>query len=524
MAWIKKRWKSSAGLTDKELFAQRLTRFRQILRHYGRFLDIISDMAEKQGGGFIHDQQYLQSRAETLFNIVKSALLDFIIIADKRHLSILDPLEGLEAQARETLSLRKEEKETGSGSDKTGISRSSLINTEPLAKALAATSVIFRNAGQVVCRGIVAGEVLNLRGGDDLTRITGKKIIVVPGIDVIGGVNRLSQVVDIASAILTDRSNMSGNTASMIRASRIPAIIGLGNITDRLATGDKITVDAEENAIYEGVISELIEYYRLQRNEAGEEFEYQVLRRFRRQVFPLTLSEVKEKLPHPDDVKTLHDLIHLAHEMAGDLIMELAGRKAAWEKVGGQRRSGSVWIEAFSRMGESSRSVNAIASPRMDSDAVSSTMLSAFQAGIREIEHKEKLAPVIENREVVLWDEVQKDTLNLIMPFPGEEGFDMIDATIAENQEDNFFYCRFASRLKRQGENWNRRDSAYRALSKLGFASAMTNRAVCAWFGRVGKKEAEARFLILGKIWRLLREKDLRKDSPSVPEPESMLS
>ena len=494
MAFIRRSRKPPAVPAGQEDFARKLLRFRQILLHYGRLLDIHSDMAEKQGGGFIHDRQYLVSRAEELFGIIKATLLDLLILSGKRHIALLEILERLEENARKIVSMQ-EEKIAEEAAEVPSIQpQAPEFDTKPLARALAKATVFFHNTGQAVSRGVAVGEVLNIEKGGNLTETQEKKILVLANLDEIDGSEALAKMMEKASAFLADAGDVAGNAANEIRACHIPAITGLEHATGKLATGDKITVDAEESTVYQGNIEELAEHYRLFRQAAEEEFEYQMLRKFRREVFPLTITQPGKNLPGPQDVKTLHDLVHIAHELAGDEIAQLAFLNAPPRK-----RAAAPDCQEPSEFGLQ--------------------FLPSFLENIEKYERSVNFAPVLKDHPDAIRAEAGGNGLNLLMPLPDSSAFDMIDTAAGKYREANYIYCRFSSRASRRDRNCYRRDLAKRFLWRLGFTVAATNRAVTAWLSRLDRKEVELGMYLIGRWWRLLKEEDLT-GWPEAPRPE----
>ena len=62
-----------------------------------------------------------------------------------------------------------------------------------------------------------------------------------------------------AAAILTDAGSPTGHMALLAREFQVPTIINIGNATQILAPGQVVTVDANYNNVYEGLIPELLE-------------------------------------------------------------------------------------------------------------------------------------------------------------------------------------------------------------------------------------------------------------------------
>jgi hypothetical protein len=87
MSWFQKIFKDSREKDVCRLFSLRSTRFRQLLRNYGRILDRQADAAEKQAGEYILDRQYIVSLVEVVIDLAESIIFDLNVITDNRFYS-----------------------------------------------------------------------------------------------------------------------------------------------------------------------------------------------------------------------------------------------------------------------------------------------------------------------------------------------------------------------------------------------------------------------------------------------------
>jgi pyruvate,water dikinase len=187
----------------------------------------------------------------------------------------------------------------------------SKIKINDLKDILAQKKVIMYKKGEVAQRGIVAGKVRHVEENDD------------PALFPAGGIAvtkyttpRLSRIIRNANAIITDVGSSTGHMATIAREFGVPLIVNSGNATEILKNGDEITVDAEENIIYEGIIKELLEY----ETEAEDVFrdlkEYKMLRQLLRNISPLMLVDPKSTRFTAKNCRTYHDILRFSHEKA----------------------------------------------------------------------------------------------------------------------------------------------------------------------------------------------------------------
>ncbi len=501
MNWLQRIRGKPAEQDAKKLIKFRRTQFQQILRNYGCILDLMADAAEKQGGGFVLDQKYIVSLADNLFNLSKALVFDLIVMIQKRNLAFLDLLERFEFEGKELLYSPQIKGEKESHAKETQHPGPKDVNTETLAKILASRAVLYRNTGQVAARGAAEGPVFNLKTEPGADNFTKGAVWVAADLKQAA---ELSRVINQVSAILADADDPSSYACRLARSHRVPTIVGLRDATERLKTGEHITVDAEENTIYQGSIPDLINYYRAHLGgRQGEEFEYQLLRKFRRKVFPLSLFEVRDRLPGVSDVKTLHDLVHLAHELAGEAFVELAMNtrylKAASKEFARTPAHPVFVIDLEIKPGKITESESRPDVPPKN------FIVDAFMTGLQKYEEKNKRM-VQKKEEISMFAFTRNEEATLILPCP--RGFDMLDIVMSGNESLNYIYCRFDSRFWDMDQRFARQNAALDILSRLDFAAADTNRAVTAWTTHMDNAEVKEKLEILGQVCGFLKERD----------------
>jgi len=171
--------------------------------------------------------------------------------------------------------------------------------------------VLFKSRGEVACRGIGAGEVCIVQPGEDITHFPDGAVLVAKYAS-----PQLSAIVSRASAVITDVGAAAGHLATITREYRVPALVDTSIATTTLEEGMEITVDAEENVVYEGIVSELLHYQLLQSSSYDEAPEFRILRSLLRNIAPLHLHDPRSKEFSPAFCTTYHDIIRFAHEKA----------------------------------------------------------------------------------------------------------------------------------------------------------------------------------------------------------------
>jgi len=192
------------------------------------------------------------------------------------------------------------------------------LTSNILKDILANKKAIMYHKGQIAQRGITAGIVRHVQEDDDPLSFP------VGGIAVTKYTTpRLSGIIRRARAIITDIGSTTSHMATVAREFGVPLIVNSENATQILHNGTEITVDAEENIIYEGIIHELLEYEAESEDVFRDLKEYQMLRQLLRKISPLTLTDPKS--PHfiARNCKTYHDILRFSHEKAMQELIEL---------------------------------------------------------------------------------------------------------------------------------------------------------------------------------------------------------
>jgi len=181
--------------------------------------------------------------------------------------------------------------------------------------------VIFRGKGDIAQRGVGTGAVVIVRDDEDMEDFPAGAILVSKYTS-----PRLAKVVPRASGILTDVGSPTGHMATIAREFRVPTIVNTGEATRVLRPGQEITVDAEENVVYEGRVKELC-YYEFSEEPFEESYEYRLILRVLKKIAPLNLLNPHEKNFAPGGCKSFHDITRFVHEKAVEELLNLDFQK-----------------------------------------------------------------------------------------------------------------------------------------------------------------------------------------------------
>ena len=185
-----------------------------------------------------------------------------------------------------------------------------------LRTAVANHPVLLSGHGTVTSRGIAYGQVVLVNGREKLEDIPEGAVLVARFSS-----PHLAELVSKASAVITDIGSPTGHLATITRELRVPSIMDTGIATQVLAGGVEVTVDAEENTIYQGKVDELLLYQLLRRSSYQDSAEFRLLRRLLRVLAPLHLRNPRDRNFTADNCESYHDVIRFAHEKAVEYLV-----------------------------------------------------------------------------------------------------------------------------------------------------------------------------------------------------------
>jgi len=394
---------------------------------------------------------------------------------------------------------------------------------DELARLVAKYPVIFRDQGVIAQKGIAAGPVYLLKNDTDLAEFPAGAILVAKYASPI-----LAKVMMRASGIITDVGSATGHLATIAREFRVPCILNTGNATQLLTPGQEITIDAEENVIYEGLVKELRSYNLVEEN-IEETFEYRLLRRVLKKIAPLHLLDPSEKNFVATACQSLHDITRFVHEKTVEELIDLnythyhdpqtISGKLKWEipldliiiDVGGGLKTDGP-TRTVTR--EDIRSVpmqsllTGLAQPGAWNNEPMSVDFGSFMSSLTRTIPTELASPRSVGQNLAV---ISREYANVSLRLGYH--FTMIDAYISENINDNYAYFRFFGGVTDDTRRTRRAKFLGEVLANNDFRIELHGDLVVARIKKLDAESMRQRLYLLGLLVGFTRQLDVKMTS-----------
>jgi pyruvate,water dikinase len=382
--------------------------------------------------------------------------------------------------------------------------------------------VLMDGLGVVASRGIGAGKVFLVQSEEEASRFPRGSVLVLKHTT-----PRMSKLVPLASAIVTDIGSVAGHLATISREFRVPTIVDTRHATEILHTGLEVTVDAEENVIYEGTVKELITAHLSEKTPYDETYEFRLLRRLLKKTSTLNLSDPQSKDFTAAHCTTYHDIVRFSHEVAVQRIADgispsQLGLKTASKKLklpipldlvlvdigGGLREEATerlispdaLQCEPLRILAEVLVAPGVWQSQPVDLDMKG--LLSSFS-----FTETYSSRAVTGNLAII-----SAEYLNLSLRLGYH--FNMIDVNMSEDQERNYIYFRFFGGVTEMTRRSRRAQLLAQIMTKNDFAVETKGDLIIARIKKVTRDTMDEKLRLVGRLIGFTRQLDvlLRSD------------
>ncbi len=388
-------------------------------------------------------------------------------------------------------------------------------------KVLKDHPVIFSNRGVIAQKGIATGKVYIVESDEQLDKFPHGAILVTRYTS-----PKLAKVIRKANAIITDIGSPTGHLGTIVREFRVPAIFNTMIATQVIKPGQEITVDAEENVVYEGKVKELC-YYEFTEETFEETYEYRLLRRVLKKITPLNLIDPHDKNFEPSACKTFHDITRFVHEKAVEEIIE-SNYYANHSDNGAKRLDLNIPLDlvvidignGIKQDVEDSQSkikpeqissipmrsfIKGLTTPGAWSTEPMSVDFKSFMSSLTRTFASSVATPRYIGQNLAV---ISKEYANISLRLGYH--FNMIDSYMSTNQNDNYIYFRFLGGATEHERRFRRAKFIAQILRQNDFLVDLRGDLVVARIKKMALSILKRKMFILGLLVAYTRQLDVR--------------
>ncbi len=383
--------------------------------------------------------------------------------------------------------------------------------------------VIFAQKGVIAQNGVGSGEVFLVKDNEDLERFPQGAILVARQTS-----PRFAEAVKKANGIITDIGSPTGHMATIAREFKVPTIVDTGIATDTLTAGQLITVDADDNVVYEGIVRELL-YYQFAKETFEETYEYRLLRRVLKRISPLNLLDPHSGNFVPHACRTFHDITRFIHEKAVQELLDInyyhqrdsdaPGRKLESEvpldliviDIGGglAKETGPDTVRIDEIVSIPMRAfLSGLNMPGFWSSEPMAVDFGSFMSSLTRTFSSSLASPTFIGQNLAVISEAYVN-INLRLGYH----FNMIDAYIGDNINDNYAYFRFLGGVTDQTRRSRRVKFIAEILAKQDFRVELRGDLVVGRIKKLAPEIMEKKIHIIGQLVAFTRQLDVKMDS-----------
>ncbi len=379
--------------------------------------------------------------------------------------------------------------------------------------------VLLKNKGVVASRGIGAGIVSQVKSEQDSQHFPRGAVLVIKHTS-----PRMSKLVPLASAVVTDIGAVTGHMATICREFRVPTIVDTSLATQILKTGMEVTVDAEENIIYQGIIKELLTAQLIEKIPYEETYEFKLLRRLLKKVSTLHLTDPQSNEFDPAHCKTFHDIIRFAHEMAVRKIAQgIQPRQLSFiHSMTKLKLNIPLNLTVIDTGGGIKKGIssNEISLKELSCEPLLILLEALTAPGVWQyqpvnLDFKGFMSSFTSNRS----SQSPPDRININLAIISKEyinlnlglgyHFNMVDGNMSDDRNDNYIYFRFFGGVTEISRRTRRVKVLAQILEKNDFSVELKGELIIARIKKIDKPQMEDKFRLIGRLIGYTRQLDV---------------
>lgn len=384
--------------------------------------------------------------------------------------------------------------------------------------------VIFSRKGIIVQNGIASGKVFVVHDKADLDRFPNGAILVARETS-----PQFAKVARKAAGIITDIGTATGHMAAIAREFRIPTVVNTEVATSTLQSLQEITLDAQENVVYGGRIKELC-YFGFMEDAFEESYEYRLLRRVLKKITPLNLVDPHAKNFKPDACGSFHDITRFIHEKSVEELANLslhhrlqddtAGRKLESDipldlviidikdGLNGTDANGTIVTLDQVQSIPMHPFLNGLRSPGAWSRDPMDVDFSSFMASLTRTFSAHNVNPQYLGQNLAVITENYVN-MNLRLGYH----FNMIDAYIGDQINDNYAYFRFLGGVTDPLRRSRRARLIHSILAQFDFNVDLRGDLVIGRIKKLNPEMMKKKMFLLGQLVGFTRQLDVKMTS-----------
>jgi pyruvate,water dikinase len=405
------------------------------------------------------------------------------------------------------------------------VSKKSRESLKDISSRLQECPVVMEKQGIIACRGIGAGKVFVLERLEDMKDFIHGSVLVAKHDS-----SQFIKIMPKASAIITDIGTPTSHMANIAREFQVPTIVNTGTGTMTLKNGEEITVDADDNKIYEGIIKELLRYNITENIDLTEAKEFRVLKKILRYMTPLNLIDPLMDNFTPEGCQTFHDIIRFIHEKSISELVDVDRYKEVLHEniaaklnvaiptgifiidIGGgldlKGGNGKATLDEITSI-PFKAIVKGMSHPGVWHSEAVSMKINDFMSSMLKMPDISNMRYLGENVAVV-----SREYVNLSLRFGYH--FNMMDCYCSENIRDNHVYFRFVGGATDITKRSRRAELLATILKELNMRINSKGDLVIARTDNITRSEMEVLLDYLGRLIAYSRQLDALLDDDNM--------
>lgn len=372
----------------------------------------------------------------------------------------------------------------------------------------------------IACTGIGSGKAVLAEELDELASFPEDGILIAPH-----SLPNYVLVMNRAQAIVTEAGSITGHMASLAREFNVPTLLNARHATQRIMSGQMLTVDAIGGRIFAGRVPEFLAFKSSHRVPIADTPVHATLRQIADQIIPLHLLDPKSALFRPESCTTLHDIMRFTHECCYTEMFRISDHASKAGAVSTQLKAKLPIDLHLIDLGGGLKNVEG---PYVSSEQVMSIPLSALLSGMLHPDvHNRGPRPVdmsgffsVMNQHMLESPTVQAQRFgdksygiisDKYMNFSSRVGYhySVIDAYCGQTISKNYITFQFKGGAADETRRERRVRCIAEILRRLGFTAEVRGDMTQARFQKYSQDETCFRLDQLGRLLIVTRQMDM---------------